>query len=311
MKFNLKTVTAKIESAYGTDPLPTALANVVIVQNLDLNPLVMETDEYAPVMPNFGRGERIVGATWCTVSFDVLMCGGGTPLGTVPNSGVFNRACAMSQVVSAGTSVSYGLVSTGEESCTMYFYWDGVLQKVVGARGTWQLKATAKKAIVKSYSFTGLNVPMTDLAMPAPTLPTIPRPVAVNKANTVLTIDGYAVRLSEYSIDLGNQVQYRNHTNREDVQVMDRAMTGKVTMELPLVAEKDFLGASGFITQALAAPMSIVHGTVAGNRITCSMPKAQFFNPKPRSENGLLMLECDLHIARNAAGNDEYSEVYT
>lgn len=310
MKYNLKTVTAKIESVYGTDPVPTALANVVIVQNLDLNPLVMETDEYAPVMPNFGRGERIVGATWCTVTFDVLMCGGGA-LGTVPNAGIFNRGCGMSQVVSAGVSVTYGLVSTGEESDTLYFYWDGVLQKMIGARGTWTLKAMAKKAIVKSYSFTGLNVPMTDVSMPTPTLPTIPRPVAVNKANTVLTIDGYAVRLSEFSIDLGNQVQYRNHTNREDVQIMDRAMTGKVTMELPLVAEKDFLGASGFITAAVAAPMSIVHGTVVGNRITCAMPKAQFFNPKPRSENGLLMLECDLHIARNGAGNDEYSEVYT
>lgn len=307
MKYNLSLILAKIEATYDTDSVPTNVANVIIGQNVDVQPLEMETDDYKPVMPNFGEGEKIIGATWCTLSFDVLLNGGSTPLGTVPNYGVLLRACAMSQTVNASTSVVYGLVSTGEESCTIYYFQDGVRQRMTGCRGTAEFKYDARKAPVLSFKFTGLNKPMTDVALPVPTLPSVPRPVAVNKANTTLTIGGYAARMSSFSFALNNDVQYRNLTNRESVDIVDRSMAGKCVVELPLVAEKDFLGAAGICTLGTAGALSIVHGTTAGNIVTAAMPKVQLLKPKTRAENGILMLECDLHIARNGAGNDEFT----
>jgi len=308
---NLSVVLAKVESVYGTDPVPTNTANVILMQNVDLQPLEMETDDYVPLMPNFGQGEKIVGATWCSASFDVLLGGGGTPLGTPPNHGALLRACAFAEVIVAATSVAYTPVSTGEESATLYFYWDGVLQKMVGARGSVTFGFNAKKAPVASFKFLGLNKPMTDVAMPVPTLPAVPRPAAVNKANTVVLVGGYAARMSMFSIDYANDVQYRNRTGREDVVVGDRSMGGKSTIELPLVAEKDFLGASGLCTLGTASAMSVVHGTAAGNIITLAIPKAQLLKPKFQKEQGTIMLSCDLHLARNAAGNDEISLTYT
>lgn len=310
MKDALKVLLCKMETTYGVDSTPTNTANVIVAQNVDINPLEMETDDYTPLSDTFGSNEMIVGAVWSTISFDVLTCGGGTPLGTPPNHGVVLRAAGWAQTVTPTTSVGYGLVSTGEESMCMYYYQDGVLQKMLGIRGsiseTWQ----AKKAPRMTFKGIGLNVPMVDAAMPVPTLPTIPRPMAMNKANTVLTIGGYAARMSSFTLDQNNDVQYRNLTGREDVTIVGRGMSGKVMVELPKIAEKDFLGANGICTLATPAAMSIVHGTAAGNIVTRSLPRVQLMKPKTRVEQGVLMLECDLHIARNN-GNDEMSMLYT
>ncbi len=310
MKDALKVLLWKMESTYGVDSVPTNTANVIVAQNVDINPLEMETDDYTPVSDTFGSNEMIVGAVWSTISFDVLLCGGGTPLGTVPNHGPILRASGWAQTVNASTSVAYNLVSKGEESACMYYYVDGVLQKMLGIRGSISENWQARKAPRLTFKGIGLNVPMIDAALPVPTLPTIPRPVAMNKANTVLTIGGYAARLSSFTIDQNNDVQYRNLTGREDVTIVGRSMSGKISVEMPLVAEKDFLGAAGLCTLATPSAMSIVHGTAAGNIITRTLPRVQLMKPKPRVEQGVLMLECDLHIARNA-GNDEMSALYT
>ena len=103
----------------------------------------------------------------------------------------------------------------------------------------------------------------------------------------------------ETLINLGNDVQYRNLCNREEVVVVDRNMSGKITLELPLVAERDFLGANGWCTKATPVELYLAQGTVAGTKFDLNMPQVQLFNPKPRNEAGILMLECDLHVVRN------------
>jgi hypothetical protein len=311
MKFNLGLILAKVETVYGTDSVPTNTANVITAENVDIQPLEMETDDYAPVSTSFGQGEKIVGSTWASLSFDVLLNGGGAPLGTAPNYAPLMRACGMAQTVNASTSVVYNPISTGEESVSIYYFLDGIRQRLLGARGSWELKFDARKAPRISFKFIGLNQPMTDVALPVPTLPTTPRPVAMNSNNTTLTIDGYAVRVSSFSISQGGDVQYRDLTNSRDVQIVDRMMSGKCTIELPLVAQKDFLGASGLCTLASAVAFSLMHGTVLGNRVAQAAPKIQLLKPKTKAENGIVMLECDMHFARNTVGNDEFSMTLT
>jgi len=106
-------------------------------------------------------------------------------------------------------------------------------------------------------------------------------------------------------------VQYRDLTNSRDVQIVDRLMSGKCTIELPPVGTKDFLGAAGLCTLASAVAFNLQHGTVLGNRVAMAAPKIQLLKPKTKNENGILMLECDLHFARNTVGNDEFSMTLT
>lgn len=310
MKAALKILAFKIEGTYNTDPVPTAAANVIAAENVDINPLKMDVDTVDPVSSSFGGGLKIVGATWCTIKFDYPLCGGGTPKGTPPNHGVLMRAAGWAQTVVATTSVTYSLVSTAEESAACYFWNDGVLYKVLGIRGSISENWTGRKAPRGTFDGIGLVVPMVDATMPVPTEPTMPRPLAVNKANTVVQIDGYAIRLSAFSFNQANDVQYFNRTNREDVQIVGRQFSGKVTFEMPKVAEKDFLGASGLCTLATPVAMSVVHGAADGNTLTRTLPKVQLFNPVPKTEGGIVMLECDLHIAKTS-GNDEMTCLYT
>jgi hypothetical protein len=304
MKAALAVLGFKINTAaYATDAVPTAVDNYLLAQNVDINPLQMETDDYRPVSNKFGSFEKIVGSVTCSVQFDVMVSGGGTPLGVIgqiPNHDGVLRASAMARTISAGTNISYNNIDSGEEDATLYYWVDGILQKIVGLRGSLEWTGTAKRALMMKFTGVGLNVPMTDATLPTPTLPTKPRPLAVNKANTGITIDtSFLARISSFVITQGNDVQYRNLTNREDVSVVGRQMSGKVTLEMPLVAEKDFLGANGLCTLATVVPMFITHGTTAGNRVLFNMPNVQLFNPKPRTESGILMLDCDLHMVRN------------
>jgi hypothetical protein len=311
MRYKLGVVAAKVEGTYGADSVPTAAQNVIYVQNIDVQPIEMETEDYAPVLPDFGMDEKIIGAFWARISFDVQLSGGGMPLGTPPNHAVLSRGCGVAQTVSAGVSVTHTLISAGQESLTLYYWADGVLFKLKGARGDRRERWQSRKAPVASYSFTGLHVPMVDAAMPTPVLPAVPRPVAVNKSNTVVTIDGYAVILSSFEMGLGNDVQYFNRTGRENVAIVDRTSTGRAVFELPLLAEKDFLGATGFCTTGAAAPMNIVHGTQAGNILTRSIPRAQLLKPKFTNEQGVMMLDCELFIARPNAGGSLFTDVWT
>lgn len=304
MKEKLDVLTFKVNGgAYGSDPAPTTSANVLLIQNPDINPLEMETDDYTPVSSKFGSDRKIVGAVWSSISFEALMGGGGTPLGDsakVPNYDPVLRACGWARTLTAGVSTVYNQIDTGEEDAAAYYYMDGVLQKMLGIRGSMSMEFTARRAPRMKFRGMGLNVPMTDVALPSETLPSVPRPEAVNKANTTLTIGGYSARVSSFTIDQNNDVQYRNLTNREDVVIVGREMAGKMVIELPLVAEKDFLGASGLCTLATPSSMSVVHGSTAGNILTLGLSSVQLFNPKPKGERGIMMLECDLHVVRNA-----------
>jgi hypothetical protein len=66
------------------------------------------------------------------------------------------------------------------------------------------------------------------------------------------------------------------------------------------VAAKNFLGTGGVMSDALTDTLTVVHGSVAGNICTLTMPKAQLFKPKLSEEQGQAMLGCELHVVRNA-----------
>lgn len=302
MKAKLQMILAKVETTYGTDSTPAAATDWIAVQNIDVNPVEMDTDDQMTVSNTFGQDEKIVGAIWSTISFDMPLRGGGTPLGTAgtaPNFDPILRACGMARVVTAAVSVAYSPIDTLDESATLYYHLDQVRQKMVGVRGSWELKFNAKKQVLLGFKGIGLRQPMTDTAMPVPTLPTLPRPQAMNKANTTLTFGSLAARLSSLTINQNNDVQYRNLTNREDVTIVDRNTSGNVSIELPTVAEKNFLGAGGVMSDALTDTLTVVHGTVAGNIVTLAIPKAQLFKPKLSNEQGQAMLGGELHVVRN------------
>lgn len=302
-KHLLKTLLMKIEATYGVDPGMSPSADFILAENVEIDPLRMQLDDYAPVSNRFGMGEKILGSVWCSVQFDVVVNGGGTPIGaagSAPNHDPVLRAAGLARVVNPGVSLVYTPVQSGEESVVIGYHIDNALFRVLGVRGDLQWIFEVGKAPRMRFTGMGLRVPMVDDSPNAYTMPVKPRPVAMNKANTLFRIQAaYSLRCSQMTLNLGNKVEYINRSEQEQVIVADRQSSGSVTFELPSVSTYDFLGATGICTLATQVLLLTRFGTVVGNTVSWNSPAVQLLNPRLSGDKGTTMVTCDLHIPNN------------
>ncbi|QUN29546.1 hypothetical protein KB879_06250 [Cupriavidus sp. KK10] len=295
-------ILAKLETTYNVDPTPTAAANAILVRNMSVQPV---TGDFVPrdvVRPYLGGDEQLPAAIYSTVNFEVELAASGTA-GTAPKFGPLLRACGLSETVTAATDVKYAPASGTYESATIYYYLDGLLHKLTGARGTVVFSLNAKQIPVAQLTFTGIYSPVTDAALPAsPDFSGFRVPLVVNNTNTAAwSLHGFTGACEALSIDLGNTISYRNLIGLETVELTDRATTGSATLELPSIATKDF---PGIIRAATTGALSITHGTVAGSKVKFDAPKVQLSNPQYQDSEGSVFLQTALSLVPNA-GNDE------
>lgn len=296
-----KAILAKIETTYGTDSVPTGAANAMVVRNFSWDPLEQVTVDREIVQVNLGASDTLIAAGYAACNFEVEMAGAGGA-GTVPKYGPLLRACAMSETIAAGVDVQYKPVSASFESVSMYFYIDGVLHKMLGARGSVALRINRLGVPVFAFRFMGLYVAVTDAANPALTLTGWQKPLASNNTNTTgFTLHSASPVLDNLSVDLANQVEYRHLVGSESIIVVDRAPVGSVLFEAQTVAVKDWILVAR--TGTLAA-LSIVQGTTAGNKVQIDAPQVQVMRPKYSEQQGVQMMALDLGL-KPSAGNDE------
>jgi hypothetical protein len=294
---------AKLETVYGIDPTPTGVANAMLVRNLNLTPMQLESEARGLKLPYLGNDESIVTVFYGMLDFEVEIAGAGAA-GTVPKYGPLLRACGMAEVVSAGVSVTYTPISAAQESVTQYFYQDGLLHRFFGARGDVELGLNAKSIPVFKFKYMGLFQAVQDQALPTPTFGQT-KPLAVNKANTTFTIHGVASPMTQLSLALKNDVKYRNLVGYEGVDIIDRAPDGQAEFEATLMATKNWFNVA---RDATLDTMALVHGTTAGNIVQINAPKVQITEPKYNENDGIVMLAAGLRLMPNA-GNDEISIV--
>lgn len=298
-----RTILAKIETTYGTDPTPTGAANAILVKNLSVTPQEVTLVSRDTVRPALGNFQNIAAAIYAKVDMEVEIAGSGTA-GTVPGYGVLLRACGLSETISAGVSVIYQPISSAFESATLYFNVDGVLHKMTGARGTVSMSLTIFGIPTYKFSFTGIYSAVTDTAAPTVTLTAFQAPLAVNNTNTTgLTLHGYASAvLSDLSLDLGNTVVYRSLVGgTQQVLLTDRKAMGSATIEATTVAAKDWWTAS---QNATLSTLAITHGTVAGNKVAFTAPAVQISKPTYSEKDMVQMLQMGLILVPSTS-NDE------
>jgi len=143
-------------ASYGVDPTPTVTDDVINARNITLTP------EYNP--QNIARGDKgfwyknLPGAQLKTLSFDV-------PLTKAVTNGVAGEitkllnACAYKEKTSEtnqfDTIEEYNATNS---SMYFYFYNDGILEKLSGARGTATFRLEAGVEAMVHFEFTGLYV---------------------------------------------------------------------------------------------------------------------------------------------------------
>lgn len=307
-------ILAKIESVYGTDSVPTGGANAILVSNQSVNVLNAQNVDRAVVRPFLGGSEQLVATRYKEVSFDVELVGASS-VGTAPAWGPLLRACGFAETLSAATRTDYLPVSTGFESVTIYYYDDGVLHSLLGARGTVAVNARIGEIPKLSFSFSGLDGGDTAASNPSVTLTNFQVPPTITDANAgdvtfgathsssgapALTA-GTVYPSQGLELDAALAVNFTPLLGGETVDITDRQSVGKVTLDLTAAQEVSFLTS---VKANTAQSVGLTYGTVAGRKVLLFMPSVQLINPQKAELNGKRLVSFDMRVNPNA-GNDE------
>ena len=301
-------ILAKTESTYGTDSSPTG-TDAVLVRDLSITPLQSDTVDRELIRPYFGASEQLLANTRVEVTFQVELAGSGAA-GTPPTYGRVLRACAFSETVSAGVSVTYAPVSATFGSVTIFYNIDGVLHKVTGCRGTFTLNGAVGEIPTIDFTMTGIYNAPTDTAAPAVTYSNQAAPAIFKNGNTTgFALFSYSGCLQSIELDIGNEVIYRELVGcNKEVLINNRAVTGSVVLEAPTIASKDFF------TTALGTALgnlTFQHGQTAGNIVSFASTSIDIGDVNYEDQDGIHMLSIPVTAVPTGSGNNEISIVYT
>ena len=305
-------ILAKIETTVGTDAVPTGAANALLVSNLSINPLDETNVDRDLVRNYFGGSEQLVGTANISCSFDVELAGSGS-LGVAAGWGPLVRACGFGETITATTRVDYTPISTAFEAVTIYWYDDGVLHKLLGARGTFTVKAGLGDRPVLSFKFIGLNGGVTAAALPTTTLTAFQKPLVVTDTNTGDVTVGCTYSAGALSggtvypsrgieVDIGNNVNHVPLLGGESIEITGRTVTGSIQLDLTAAQEVTFMTS---VTSNTTQGIGIQHGTTTGNIVILHGPAVQLINPSKAELNGKRLCGYDLRFVPTS-GNDDF-----
>ena len=305
IKWKSKIILVKPETSYGVDPTPTGAANAVLMTDVQLQPMEGEDVSRELELPYLAAQEAIPTGLRVVLTGSVELVGGAAA-GTAPAWGPLLRACAVAEVVTAGTKVEYTPISDNHESVAIYFQIGvaGSRHIVLGARGTCVISLNAQGIPVMRFTLTGLYATPADVARPTPDLTGWQAPQIASKTNTpTFTIGGIAFVARSLEFDLGNDVQPRLLIGAERIVIIDKTESFAATVEAVAYATYNpFSIAEARTKQAIA----LTHGTVVGKRVALALPISQQKRPSGFS-NAQNALEWPLaFVPLPNAGNDQW-----
>jgi hypothetical protein len=310
-------ILAKLETTYGTDPTPTGSADALLISNQSINPLVANNVDRGTITGNLGSSEQLVGTNYIECSFDIDLAGSGTPT-TAPAWGKLLKACGFAETTQTA-SVDYTPISdisgVTNTSLTIYYYLDGQLHKLLGARGTFSIEAGLGERPVLRFRFLGRNGGLTAATNATPTLTAWRTPLVVTDANTGdLTLGsltytaatgvlsgGSAFTSRGVRMDIANNVVFQPLLGNETVEIAQRDPTGSISLDLTAAQA---VTAMGDVLANTTTGLGITHGTSAGNIVVLHAPKVQRINPGVEDLNGNAMHTYALRLLPTS-GNDE------
>lgn len=271
---------AKKETTYGVDPSPSVSDDAIEVFDFSITPNIDTVDRNL-YRPSLSPVASIPSKKYTEVSFSVELKGGGVDAegkALAPKYVRLLEACGMSvEVQEDDTSRTTILkpTSTDIPSVAMYAYLDGVLYKVLGARGNMTLRLEANQIGRIEFTFNGLFVTPTDTTFPTVSCDTGLIPPIVKNVN--LTMGGYAPILSAFEVTLDNDLVQRDDMNAVEgvgeIVINGRNTNGSVNPDMMKASEYDIWTAfqNGTETQ-----ISAVVGSATGNTIEVVIPKAVY-----------------------------------
>jgi hypothetical protein len=306
-----RVILVKTETERGTDAIPTAATDALVVNTSAVMKPTGEEIARDTVRQIWSSQGHVVHKVHNTIDIEVELMGSGTA-GVAPSFGPLLTACAMSEDVTTDTSVAYASATqtpAQQKTCTIYWYEDGAMHKMVGCVATMSLSAPSGIGKI-SFSVTGEYVPPTDTSLPDPILSDITPPIV---AGIGLTIGSYTPVLTALSVDLGNKIAMRNDINDDDANgiagflINGREVTGSLDPEADAFSEfNPWADWKAGTTAAISATI----GSTAGNICSISLPNVQYRAPSYSDREGVRTYDLPF-VARDDAGDPEFTLTFT
>lgn len=308
-------ILAKIESTYGVDSVPTGGANAMLVRNQQPTPLENNLVDRAVVRAYLGGSEQLTGTRFKRLQFEVDLVGSGTA-GTAPAWGPLARMAGMAETIIAATRVDYLPISSAFEAGTIYYHDDGVLHKLLGARGNVVLNLKQGDLPSLAFNFIGIDGGDTAAANPSVTYTNFRTPQIPVDANTGDVTFGGTVSptgapaisggtaypsMGIEGLDLGHAVNFQPLLGGESVEITDRQSVCKLMLDLTAAQEVAF---AANVRGATLQSVGLQHGTVVGDRVLVFMPAVQLTNWTKSELNGKRLVSYDGRVLP-LAGNDD------
>jgi hypothetical protein len=283
-KFTKKALVFASEQTYGVDAIAAAQpAKALLGREVNITPLAGENTALDYDDGKLGNSAEIATETYVTLEFGVDWAGSGTAI-TPPAYSELLASCLRNTSVKAD-KVEQTIDEASTASITLYFYLDGALHAIVGARGSVKLEAKAKDFPKMMFSFTGLFVPVASAVMPATDFTAWKTPFKVGAANSACTLDGSAIKLISFEYDQGNQVVHQEYVGHEEVIITDFQPSGKLVFEAA-----DFDRFDPFAANTSVVDFSFTHGA-ATNQVGFSTQTLQLGRAEYGDQDGILTYE--------------------
>jgi len=312
------TLLAKVETGYGVDIVPTGAANAMLVSDVTI------THTYANVGRDLirsfmGGSEELVGTKHVSIECTVELQGSGTA-GTAPAWGPLLRACGFAESdLTTPDRVEYAPVSSSFESASIYYYMDGALHKALGCRGNVEINAAIGDRPTLKFSLLGIDAGVTAATPSGVTYASFKTPLVITDANVAEFLMGCTYATGAFTggssvcsrgltLNAGLDVQYIPTLGCEGVDIVSRAATGSLSLDLAAAAEVTAMTA---VEANTLSSIGMTLGASAGYITRVFVPYVQRTNPKYEDVSGRAHVSFDLRCVPGATGNDEIKIILT
>ena len=312
------TLLAKIETGYGVDSIPSGAANSMLVSDVTITHTYSNVDR-GLIRSFMGGSEELVGTKHVSIEATVELQGSGTA-GTAPAWGPLLRACGFAESdLLTPDRIEYAPVSTAFESVSLYYYMDGALHKALGCRGNVEINAGIGERPTLKFSLLGIDAGVTAATPSGVTYASFKTPLVITDANVAEFLmgctyaagaftGGSAVCSRGLTLNAGLDVQYIPTLGCEGVDIVSRAATGSLSLDLAAAAEVTAMAA---VEANALTSIGMTLGASAGYITRVFVPYAQRTNPKYEDVSGRAHVAFDLRCVPGATGNDEIKIILT
>lgn len=296
------TVVAAVETTYATDANPTAAANAIRAK-VDINPQDADTEDLAFDNGRMGSKGKITKSIKATGSLDCYLLGSGTLGSASPLAPIFQMG-GLAITENVGVDVDIVPVSESYDSATLHVFAGTVKHGLTGARCDLEFDlSTGQAPKVKATNLIGLyQSPAHVGVLPEPDISAFQTPVAaMSNRITTMTLLGQPIKMTKHTFKVGNEVVYRNVTNDESVQIVDRKSTGSITFEEPQINDFDWWSkAENNESGALAQSIDLL----PGQPFSLTIPNLQIDKVSRSYEDKIAHLTVEYSVVPTSTNSD-------